>query len=158
MHQCLIALRLRSPNQQCARCGLTIAEQRGRITPFGLQRIVARGLEECISTPSILWHRQQNTLGSGQISRWVPLSPAAGSHPFAWAHHFLPLVLHDLGSDGADSSPEGTPDFSSALRWGNASPSFKSLDGGKRISLVIEVMNFHPSHSPVVVLNSMPQY
>lgn len=108
MHQCLIALTLRSPNQQCARCGLTIAEQRGRITPFGLQRRVARGLEECVPPwhPQLWhrqpWYRQQTTLSSDQISRWVPLSPAAGSHPFAWAHHFIPLILHGLGSDGAD--------------------------------------------------------
>lgn len=86
-----------------ARCGLTIVEQRGRITHFGLQRRVARGLEECVPPwhPQ-LWHRQQTTLNSDQISRWVPLSLAAGSHPFAWAHHFIPLVLHGLGSDGAD--------------------------------------------------------
>lgn len=72
----------------------------------------------------------------------MPLSPAAGRHLFAWAHHFI--LLHGLGSDGAGSLLEGTLDFSSALRAGHASLPFKHLDGGRSISLVIEVMNSHP--------------
>lgn len=88
----------------------------------------------------------------GQVKRWVPLSPAARSHLFAWTHHFFQVVLHGLGSGGPNPLLEGISGSSSALRVVNVFCSCKPLHGAGVSLLVPEVTNFRPSHSPAAAL------